>query len=53
MVEVLWKTMTGILNRRLVAAIHFYNTLQGLRMVIGTSNASLESNLLQQLVYLR
>ena len=45
--EVLWKTVVGILNRCLMALIQFHNTLHGLRTGRGTSTTSLEANLLQ------
>lgn len=53
LVEVLWETVTGILNRRLTAAIQFHNTLHGFRTVRGTGTAYLESKMLQQLMAMR
>ena len=53
MVEILWKTMTGILNLRLTAAIHFHDSLHGFHTGIGTGKASLEANLIQQLMDMR
>ena len=47
LVEVLWKMVTGILNRRREAAIQFHNTLHGFRTGRGTGTTSLESKLLQ------
>ena len=52
-VEVLWKTATGILNRRLMAEIQFHNTLHSLCTGRCTGIASLEANLIQQLMYMR
>ena len=49
LVEMLWKTVKMILNRRLMAAIQFYDTLYRFRTVRGTGNASLRDNLLQKL----
>ena len=49
-VEVLWKTVTGIPNFRLMAVIQFYETLHGLRMGRGTGTTNLESKLLQQMM---
>ena len=45
---VLWKTVRGILNRCLMVAIQFHDTLHGLRKGRGTMNTSLEANLIQQ-----
>ena len=50
LVKFLWKTVTGILNRRLAEAIQFHDTLHGFCTVKGTGNASLEADLLQQLM---
>ena len=53
LVEVLWKTVMGILNRCLVAAIQFHNNLHGFCTVRGTGTTSLESNMLQQFMDMR
>ena len=53
MVEVLWKTMTGILNLGLAEAIHFHNCLHGFHMGRGTGYAYLEAKLVQELMDLR
>ena len=53
LVEVMWKTVTGILNRRLAAAIKLYEMLHGFRMGRGTGTASLEANLIQHLMAMR
>ena len=49
MVEVLWKTVTGILNRRLTVEIQFQDTLHGFHTGRGKGTASLEPKLLQYL----
>ena len=49
LVEVLWKTMSSLLNRRLTAAITFHDVLHGFRAGCGMGTASLEAKLLQQL----
>ena len=49
-VEVLWKTVTGILNCCLMSAIQFQNKLRGYQAGRGTRTASLESKPLQQLM---
>ena len=53
MVEILWKTVTRILNHRLTAAIQFHSTLHGFCTGRVTGTASLEANLLQELLDLR
>ena len=45
--------MTWILNLRLTAAIHFHDSLHGFHTGIGTGKASLEANLIQELMDLR
>ena len=47
LVEVLWKTVTGIMNRRLAAEIQFYDMLHVFCTVRDTSTVSLEAKLLQ------
>ena len=47
MVEVLWKTVMGILNCRLISEIQCYDTLHGFRTGKGARNASLEAKLIQ------
>ena len=51
--EVMWNTVTGILNLHLMSEIKFHNTLHGFYMGRGTGDASLESKLLQQLMDMR
>ena len=52
-IEVIWKTVTGILNRCLTVLIQFHNTLRVLLAGGGNRTASLKSKLLQQLVAMR
>ena len=53
MIEVLWKTKTGVFNLCLTAAIQFHNILHVFRTGRGTRTASLEANLIQQLMEMR
>ena len=53
LVEVIWKTMYSILNRRLMAAITFHDVLHGLWEGRGTGNATLKANLIQHLTAMR
>ena len=53
LVEVMWKVVVAILNRRLTASITFHYFLHGFRAGRGTGTATLESKLLQQLVAFR
>ena len=53
LVEVMWKTVTRILNRRLAAAIKLYEMLHRFRMGRGTGTVSLEANLKQRLMAMR
>ena len=53
LVEVIWKTATGVLNRHFTTDIGFYDTLHGFRSDRGTGTAYLESKLLQQLTEMR
>ena len=52
-VEVMWKVVAAILNRRLAASITYHDFLHGFRVGFGTGNATLEAKLLQQLAALR
>ena len=47
LVEVIWKAVAVILNRRFTAAITYHDFLHGFRSVRGTGTATLEVNLLQ------
>ena len=53
LVEVMWKAVAEILNRRLTASITFHDFLHGFWAGCGTGNATLEAKLLQQLADLR
>ena len=53
LVEVMWKVVAVILNRRLTPSITFHDVLHGLRAGCGTRNATLEAKLLQQLAAMR
>ena len=52
-VEVTWKVVAAILNRRLTASITYHNFLHRFRAGRGTGTATLEAKLLQQLAALR
>ena len=51
--EVMWKVVAAILNRRLMASITYHNFLHVLRAGRGTGTATFEAKLLQQLAALR
>ena len=51
--EVLWKTVTVILNHRLTMVIKFHDNLHDFHSGIGTGTASIESKLLQHLMAMR
>ena len=53
LVEVIWKAVAVILNRRLTAAITYHEFLHGFRTGRGTGTTNLEVKLLQQVVALR
>ena len=53
LVEVMWKVVAAILNRRFTASITYHYNLHGFRAGRGTGNATLEAKLLQQLAALR
>ena len=46
LVEVMWKVVAEILNRRLIASIVYHDFLHGFRAGRGTGTASLESKML-------
>ena len=48
--EVIWKVVAEILHRRLTTSITYHDFLHGFRAGRGTGTATLEANLLQQLV---
>ena len=53
LVEVLWKTISGIINLRLSPFIEFHNTLHGFYSGRGTGTATLEEKFLQKLIAIR
>ena len=53
LVEVMWKVVEAILNRRFTASITYHDALHGFRAGRGTGTATLEAKLLQQLADLR
>ena len=52
-VEVIWKAVAVILNRRFTASIKYHDSLHGFQAGHGTGNAKLKVNLLQQVAALR
>ena len=52
-VEVLLKTVTGLLNRHFTAAIYLNDVLHGFQAVNGMGTAAVEVKLLQQLTAMR
>ena len=53
LVEVMWKVVAVILNRRLTSSITFHDVLHGFRAGRGMGTATLEAKLLQQLAAMR
>ena len=53
LVDVLWKTVTSLLNRRIMAEIMFHDMLHGFQEGCGMGDAALESKLIQQLTEMR
>ena len=53
LVEVMWKVVVVILNRRLTSSITSHDVLHGFRAGRGTGTATLEAKLLQKLVAMR
>ena len=53
LVEVMWKLVAEILNRRFTASITYHDFLHGFRVGHGTGTTTLEAKLLQQLAALR
>ena len=51
--EVVWKVVAGIINRRFTSSITYHDALHGFRTGRGTGTATLESKLLQQLADMR
>ena len=46
MVEVLWKTITGVINCRIVAVVQFHGILHCFRVLRVAVTTSLEANML-------
>ena len=53
LVEVMWKVVAAILNRRFTASITYHDFLHGFRAVRGTGASTFEAKLLQKLAALR
>ena len=53
LVEVMWKVVAVILNRRLTSSITFHDVLHGFRAGRGTGTATLEAKLIHQLAAMR
>ena len=53
LVEVLWKAVTSLLNRRLTVFITYHNALHGFWAGWGAGTTTLYANLLQQLMKMR
>ena len=49
LVKVLWKSLSGVVNRQIGDAKIFHGILHGLQLGQGVGTASLETNLLQNL----
>ena len=53
LVEVLWKATTGIINRRLTAAISYHNSLNRFWTRWGAGTAILEAEMLQHMTAMK
>ena len=53
LVEVMWKVVADILNRRFTASITYHDFLHGFRAGRGSGTATLKAKLLQQLAAFR
>ena len=51
--EVMWKAVAAILNRRFAASITYHDSLHGFQAGYGTWTATLKVNMLQQVAALR
>ena len=51
--EVVWKVVAGIINRRFTSSITYHDVLHGFRAGRGTGTATLEAKLIQQLAAMR
>ena len=53
LVEVPWKEISSIINHRILSSIQFHDALHGFSAGRGTWTATLEENMLQQLIAMR
>ena len=53
LVDVLWKAISGIINRRISSSIQFHDALHGFCAGRGMDTATLEANILQQIISMR
>ena len=53
LVEVMWKVVAVIINRRFTSSITYHDVLHGFRAGRGTGTATLEAKLIQQLASMR
>ena len=53
LVEVIWKTISGIINQQIGTAVLFHDILHGFHAVREMGTASLEANLIQHLMEIR
>ena len=53
LVDVLWKAISGIINRQLSSSIQFHDVIHGFCTGRGTGTTTLKEKLLQQLVAMR
>ena len=53
LIEVMWKVVAAILNRRLAASITYHDLLHGFWAGLGTGTTILKAKILQQLEALR
>ena len=53
LMEVVWKVVAAILNRRFTSSVTYHDALHGLRAGRGTGTTTLEAKVLQQLVAMR
>ena len=53
LVEVMWKAVAVILNRRFTASITYHDYLHGFQAGCGTGTTTIEAKLLQKIVALK
>ena len=53
LVEIMWKAISGIINRWIFFSIQFHYALHRFCAGRGTGNATLEAKLIQQLIFMR